>query len=145
MSLVRRYSPSGLPSSSISWKTKICVYVKLSRSLRNSSSCSVNFWMICSTGIAGGSLVICEDVNCREEFVFADSTGAGDGATVPGGGGGNGPCRCAAVGSASKVHAITKSVMTPKFLRSFIAIVEMTARILSGLLTLFHSLLYLKI
>src|SRR5260370_21088492 len=91
MSLVRRVSPSGRLCSSSSWNTKICVYVKLSRSLRNSSSCSVNFWMICWTGTPGGSLVICEGVSCPEAFFFAGSTGGPDGASVLGGGGVNRP------------------------------------------------------
>src|SRR5260370_33089450 len=101
--------------------------------------------MIGWTGPPGGSLVICEGVSCPEAFFFAGSTGGPDGATVLGGGGGNGPCCCAAGGSASTVHVIIKTVMTPKFSHSFRAILEMTARIVSGLLTLpFPSLLYLN-
>src|SRR5437879_3874912 len=96
--------------------------------------------MISWTGTPGGSLVICEGVSCPEAFFFAGSTDGPDVATVPGGGGGNGPCCCAAIGSASTVNAIIKSVITPKFWRSFTVILEMTARILSGLLTL--SILY---
>src|SRR5260370_26711496 len=96
--------------------------------------------MICWTGTPGGSLVICEGVSWPEAFFFAGPTDGPDGATVLGGGGGKGACCCAAVGSASVVHVIIKTVMTRKFLHSFRAILEMTARILSGLLTL--SLLY---
>src|SRR5467141_138372 len=96
--------------------------------------------MISGTGTPGGSLVICEGVSCPEAFFFAGSADGPDGATVLGGGGGNGPCCCAAAGSASAVQAIIKSVMTAKFLRSVTAVLEMTAHILSGLLTL--SLLY---
>src|SRR6266851_5424135 len=96
--------------------------------------------MISWTGTPGGSLVICEGVSCPEAFFFAGSTDGPDGATVLGGGGGNGPCCCAAIGRASTVQAIMKSVMTLNFFGSLTAILEMTARILSGLLTL--SILY---
>src|SRR5260370_29283235 len=116
MSLVRRVSPSGRLCSSSSWNTKICVYVKLSRSLRNSSSCSVNFWMICWTGTPGGSLVICEGVSCPEAFFFAGSTGGPDGATVLGGGGRNRHHCCATLGRPGAVHVVNKTVITPKFL-----------------------------
>src|SRR5438045_9788803 len=73
--------------------------------------------MICSTGIAGGSLVRCEDVSWREAFVLAESDGTLDGTTVPGGGGGNGPRCWAAKGSASKAHATIKSAFTPIIMR----------------------------
>src|SRR5438445_1542036 len=85
--------------------------------MRNSSSCCVNFWMICSTGIAGGSLVMCEDVSWREAFVLAESEDTLEGTTVPGGGGGNGPRCWAAKGTASKAHATIKSAFTPIFMR----------------------------
>src|SRR4029077_13824566 len=116
MSLVMRYSPSGWPSSSSSWNSKICVYVKLSRSLRNSSSCSVNFCMICCTGTGGGSLVTWAVVTCLGTFVFAGSAGALEGTTAPGGGG-RGPCCCAAKGVASTAHAKIKSLLTATFNR----------------------------
>jgi len=73
--------------------------------------------MICSTGIAGGSLVMCEDVSWREAFVLAESEDTLEGTTVPGGGGGNGPRCWAAKGTASKAHATIKSAFTPIFMR----------------------------
>jgi len=63
---------------------------------------------------------------------------------VPGGGG-SGPCRCATKVGASTAHAKIKSVLNPIIMRCFSAIPEMTLLILSALLTLIHSLLYLKI
>src|SRR5258706_5921536 len=96
--------------------------------------------MFSGVGMTGSAWVMCEGVSCPEAFFFAGSADGPDGATVLGGGGGNGPCCCAAAGSASTVQAIIKSVMTAKFLHSVTAVLEMTPRILSGLLTL--SLLY---
>ena len=64
---------------------------------------------------------------------------------MPGGGGGNGPCRCAAIGSASVAHATIKSALTPIFFRPLSAIPETAPLILCALLILIRSLLYLKI
>ena len=64
---------------------------------------------------------------------------------MPEGGGGNGPRRCAAMGNASEPHATIKSALTLMFLGSFTAIPEMNSLILSALLALIQSLLYLKI
>ena len=64
---------------------------------------------------------------------------------MPGGGGGNGPRCCAAMGNASAPHATIKNALTPMLLSTFTAIPKMTLLILSTLLTLMQSLLYLKI
>src|SRR5260370_29175954 len=101
--------------------------------------------MICGVVSSVGAMVSGEGIVGLEQFFFAGPAGGLDSAAVPRGGGGNGPCRCAAIGSARTVHAITKSVMTPKVLHSFTKILEMTVRILSGLLILSYSLLYSKI
>src|SRR5690349_741082 len=73
--------------------------------------------MICSTGIAGGSLVMCEGVSWREAFVLCESEGALEGTIVPGGGGGNGPGCWAAKGTAGKAHTTIKTAFTPIFMR----------------------------
>ena len=54
ISLVIVYSPSGRPLVSSVWIVKVCVYVKLSRSILNSASRAANFWTISSIGIVGG-------------------------------------------------------------------------------------------
>ena len=64
---------------------------------------------------------------------------------MPGGGGGSGPCRCAARGSVNAAQAYVKSALTPRFLRIFSVIPEGIPFILSALLALSQSLLYLKI
>src|SRR6267143_1257304 len=47
--------------------------------------------MIFSTGMEGGSLVMCDDLCGPPELSFDGAEGVLAGATVPGGGGGNGP------------------------------------------------------
>ena len=87
---------------------------------------------------------MCEEVSCRPAFVLAESEGALDGTTVPGGGGGNGPRCWAAKGNASAAHARINTVLTTIFLRLVFFIGEMSTLLLSGLLVT-QSLLYFKI
>src|SRR5713226_3431318 len=91
--------------------------------------------MISCTGTAGASVVMWEDTSCRGAPVFAGSAGGADGVTVPAGGGGKGPCRWAAIGSANATVAAIKSIPT-LFFRSLRVTPDMTSLILSGLLTL---------
>src|SRR5713226_9619539 len=100
--------------------------------------------MMRSTVIAGGSLVMCEDLSCVPESLLGAAGGALTGATGPGGGG-SGPCCCGAIGGASAAHATIKSTLTPNFSRSLSTLLDMIPLILSSLLILIQSLLYLKI
>src|SRR6266404_4917834 len=65
--------------------------------------------MIFSTGMEGGSFVMCEDLCGTPELSFDGAVGALVGATVPGGGGGNGPFCCAPRVTANKPLAIRSS------------------------------------
>src|SRR5882762_4953954 len=100
--------------------------------------------MICSTGTAGGSLLICDDVTWGDEFVRDASAGALETTTAPGGGG-RGPCCCAATGIASTAKASMQSALTPIFLSCFLVKSTMTLLILCGLLARMQSPLYLNI
>src|SRR6266849_2853923 len=102
--------------------------------------------MICCRGTAGASVLIWAeaDASCRGAFVFAGSAGALEGAAALGGVG-KGPCRSAAIGNASTAPAKIKSALIPIFLLCFTDITETTPLILSRLLILIQSLLYLKI
>src|SRR6267378_2113117 len=69
--------------------------------------------MIFSTGMEGGSFVMCEDLCGTPELSFDGAVGALVGATVPGGGGGNGPFCCAPRGTANKPLAIRSTARAP--------------------------------
>src|SRR6267143_4227631 len=69
--------------------------------------------MIFSTGMEGGSFVMCEDLCGPPELSFDGAGGALVGATVPGGGGGNGPFCCAPRVTANKPLAIKSSALVP--------------------------------
>src|ERR1700687_381571 len=99
ISLVIRYSPSTRPPSSV-WIIKVCVYVKLSRSVLNSASRAANRWIIWSMGIEGGSF----EATDGAPFGVAACAGAadaglgsGEGASIPAGDF-IGPCCCAESG-----------------------------------------------
>src|SRR5712664_2785595 len=65
--------------------------------------------MIFSTGMEGGSFVMCEDLCAPPELSFEGAEGVLVGTTVPGGGGGNGPFCCAPRVTANKPVAIKSS------------------------------------
>src|SRR5712664_34805 len=65
--------------------------------------------MIFSTGMEGGSFVMCEDLCGTPKLSFDGAVGVLVGATVPGGGGGNGPFCCAPRVTANKPLAIRSS------------------------------------
>src|SRR5882762_754871 len=65
--------------------------------------------MIFSTGMEGGSFVMCDDLCGPPELSFDGAEAALVGATAPGGGGGNGPFCCAPRVTANKPLAIRSS------------------------------------
>src|SRR6267143_171750 len=69
--------------------------------------------MIFSTGMEGGSFVMCEDLCGAPELSFDGAEGVLVGATVPGGGGGNGPFCCAPRVAANKPLATRSSALAP--------------------------------
>src|SRR5882757_7367828 len=69
--------------------------------------------MIFSTGMEGGSFVMCEGLCGTPELSFDGAGGGLAGATVPGAGGGNGPFCCAPRVSATKPLAIRSSGLAP--------------------------------
>lgn len=89
--------------------------------------------------------MICEDLSCGPEFVFVADGGALTGATVPGGGGGNGPFCCAARVTVSNALAIKRNNVTPACLPSFPLVPAVSPRISFNLLRLIPYLLYLRI
>src|SRR5216684_4165776 len=65
--------------------------------------------MIFSTGMEGGSFVMCEDLCGTPAPSFDGADGVLVGSTVPGGGGGNGPFCCAPRVTANEPLAISSS------------------------------------
>src|SRR5689334_8181241 len=95
--------------------------------------------MICCIGTGGGDALICEDASCSEGCDFAGSAGRPEGTTVPGGGGGKGPCRCAARGGASAIPPIRRNATNPDLAPDFLTIPEITRLMLFKLLTMTRS------
>src|SRR6267142_2585852 len=101
--------------------------------------------MIFSTGMEGGSFVMCEDLCGTPAPSFDGAEGVLVGATVPGGGGGNGPFCCAPKVSASKPLAIRSSGLAPMALLAASTASKVSPSISSSLLACLFIVIYSRI
>src|SRR6266850_980731 len=101
--------------------------------------------MIFSTGMEGGSFVMCEDLCGTPELSFDGAGGVLAGAAVPGGGGGNGPFCCAPRVSANKPLAIKSSGRTPMAPLAAPTASKVSPSISSSLLTFLFIVIYSRI
>src|SRR5882672_8052667 len=102
--------------------------------------------MIFSIGMEGGSFVMCEDLCGPPPEPSFD--GAGSvlvGATVPGGGGGNGPFCCAPRATANKPPAIRNSALAPMALLAAPTASKVSPSICSSLLAFFIIVIHPRI
>src|ERR1700693_663939 len=101
--------------------------------------------MIFSTGMEGGSFVMCEDLCGTPELSFDDAGGLLVGATVPGVGGGNGPFCCAPRVTANKPLAIRSSGLAPMDLLAASTASKVSPSISSTLLGFLFIVVYPRI
>src|SRR5437016_3729064 len=101
--------------------------------------------MIFSTGMEGGSFVMCEDLCGPPELSFDAAEGALVGAAVPGRGGGNGPFCCAPRDTASKPLAIRSTAPAPMALLAAPTASTVSPSISSSLLDLLFIVIYPRI
>jgi hypothetical protein len=93
----------------------------------------------------GGSFVMCEDLCCAPEPSFGGVEVVLAGATVPCGGGGNGPFCCALRVTAKKPVAIKSSALASVRLPAFLISPKVNSSISSNLLALILTVLYPRI
>src|SRR5712692_1007678 len=101
--------------------------------------------MIFSTGMEGGSFVMCEDLCGPPELSFDGAEGVLVGATVPGGGGGNGPFCCAPRDTANKPLAIRSTALAPMAFLAAPTASKVSPSISSSLLHLLFIVVYSRI
>src|ERR1700674_5934892 len=101
--------------------------------------------MIFCTGREGGSFVMCEDLWGMPELSFDGAEGVLVGATVPGGGGGNGPFCCAPRATTNKPLAIRSNGLAPMALLAAPTASKVSPSISSSLLAILFIVFYPRI
>src|SRR6266850_6347643 len=101
--------------------------------------------MIFSTGMEGGSFVMCDDLCGPPELSFDGAEAVLVGAAVPGGGGGNGPFCCAPRVTANKLLAIRSNGLACMGLLAAPRALKVSRRISSTLLDFLFIVIHPRI